>query len=346
MRSAIASVALTVALLGAVLSVGSGQPRDGGGALRIERPPVRLPFPEPGPNRIVFHRVADEGARSQVFRSLVGSTGDLQLTHGDLPAAFPRWSPSGRQIAYSLGLAEHRIHIMDADGTDDREVLTGDLHGLEPAWAPHGLLLAFAGLRDNQWDIWRMETDGTELTNLTNSELADYHPDWSPDGVSIVYDHYCGPDTDYEIYKMDSDGSNQTQLTSNLTYDGMPRWSRDGRRIVFCGKVTPAPLGPGRLSKARPGLEIFIMDADGSNQERLTERSGDDYSPCWSEDGSEILWLHGDRRGIEELWAMKADGSDQRLVREELGTSVDCWGKPHGALGIQPGTIIRPRPGD
>ncbi|MEA3400415.1 MAG: hypothetical protein U9R79_04145 [Armatimonadota bacterium] len=345
MRKGIASVALVVAFLVGIICVGSGQERGRDeGAVRIERPPARVGLPEPGHNKIVYHRHVSDAERTQVFRSRLGATGELQLTRGDSPAQFPRWSPGGTRIAYTLGLSELRIHIMNQDGTGDREVLTGDVHGMQPTWAPNGALLAFAGLRGTQWDIWRMETDGRHLTNLTDSELADYHPDWSPNGASIVYDHYRGPDKDYEIYRMDADGSNQTRLTSNLIYDGMPRWSRDGRRIVFCRRLAPTPPRTGPLPKDRPGLEVFIMDADGSDQTRLTRRNGDDYCPCWSEDGSEILWLRGDRRDIEELWVMNADGTDQRRVREDCGTSLDGWGRPRPLLQIQPGIILR-RPG-
>jgi Tol biopolymer transport system component len=345
MRSGIVSAVLVVGLLILALCVGSGQEKPDEGTTRIERPPTRLELPEPGPNKIAYHRHVSDAEHSQVFRSRVGATGELQLTHGD-SAEFPRWSPAGERIAYALGRAEHRIHIMHEDGSGDREVLTGDVHGIEPSWAPNSSLLAFAGLRDHQWDIWTMEIDGRHLTNLTDSELADYHPDWSPNGRSIAYDHYEGADTDYEIYKIEVADRRQTRLTSNGTYDGMPRWSRDGTKIVFCRKLVVPGL-PGRETplKGAPGLEIYVMDADGSDQTRLTNRAGDDYCPCWSEDGSEILWLHGDRRGSDALWAMKADGTDQRQVREELGTSLDCWGPLRPLPEIHPGTIIRPRPG-
>lgn len=335
MRSGIASVVLVVGLLILGLCVGSGQEKPDEGAARIERPPAGIALPEPGPNKITYHRHVSEVERSQVFRSRLGATGELQLTHGGPPAEFPRWSRDGRQIAYALGLREHRIHIMDEDGSGDYEVPTGDVHGMQPAWRFDGMLLAFAGLSGTTWDIWIVRFDGRGRLNVTDSTAADYHPDWSPNGRSIAYDHYEGGDTNYDIYKVDSDGSHQTRLTSNGAYDGMPRWSRDGAHIVFCsGRVAP--------EKGRPGLEIYVMAADGSHQTRLTRRDGDDYCPCWSEDGSEILWLHGDRRGTEELWVMKADGADQRRAREDCGTHVDCWGEPRPLPEIHPGGLVRP----
>ncbi len=337
-RNRIASVGLVVAFLVVALCVGSGQEKGPGeGTVGGERPSARVDLPKPGPNKIVYHRHVSDAAHTQAFRSRLGATAERQLTHG-APAEFPRWSRDGTQIAYSLGREEHRIHIMHQDGSGDYEVPTGDVHGIQPAWRFDDMLLAFAGLSGTKWDIWIARFDGRGRHNVTDSTGADYHPDWSPDGKSIAYDHYEGPGRNYEIYKVNIDGWRQTRLTSNGTYDGMPRWSRNGTKIVFCsGRVAAA--------KGRPGLEIYVMTADGSNQTRLTQRAGDDYCPCWSEDGSEILWLHGDRRGSDELWVMKADGTDQRRDREVLGTSVDCWGQPRPLPEIHRGTTIQPPPG-
>ena len=92
-----------------------------------------------------------------------------------------------------------------------------------------------------------------------------------------------------------------TRLTNNSTYDGTPAWSPDGAKIAFTSKRT------GRY-------QVWVMNADGSNQHALTNLPNA-YDPAWSPDGSQIAFdADADNDGFEELWLMNADGSGQRQI--------------------------------
>lgn len=67
-------------------------------------------------------------------------------------------------------------------------------------------------------------------------------------------------------------------------------------------------------------IEIFVMDNDGSNVQRLTFNDVDDREPCWSPDGTKIAFQSGDFSN-SKIWVMDADGSNPR----QLTTSPDSF---------------------
>ena len=113
----------------------------------------------------------------------------------------------------------------------------------------------------------------------------------------------------YEIYVMDADGGNQQNLTNDPNDDSSPSWSPDGKRIAFESNRDGHFNMPGGL----PAYEIYVMDADGKNQQRLTNNRGDDGAPSWSSDGKRIVFSSDrDRPGqfIFEVYVMDANGGN------------------------------------
>ncbi|MGH2899507.1 MAG: TolB family protein, partial [Solirubrobacteraceae bacterium] len=97
-----------------------------------------------------------------------------------------------------------------------------------------------------------------------NNIAQDSLPAWSPDGSRIAF--LTNRDADFEIYTMKPDGSDPVRLTTSVGEDAHPSWSPDGSQIAFHSRRTS---GPGDS-----GLDIFRMDADGSNQTRVTSGPG------------------------------------------------------------------------
>jgi Tol biopolymer transport system component len=62
--------------------------------------------------------------------------------------------------------------------------------------------------------------------------------------------------------------------------------------------------------------DIYVMDADGKHQTRLTDDAGDDVSAKWSPQGNRIAFLSDRRGGGSEIFLMNADGSDQCPLRD------------------------------
>ncbi|HEX9893852.1 MAG TPA: hypothetical protein VGA78_08000 [Gemmatimonadales bacterium] len=122
-----------------------------------------------------------------------------------------------------------------------------------------------------------------------------------------------------EIWRVKPDAIGLEQLTS-LGENTHPSWSPDGRKIVF---TSYRDGGAG---------EIYIMNADGLNQRRITNNSSTDLQPDWSPDGSRIAFS-SDATGSFDILGMKPDGSSLEIIaRFDDATESNPRWSPDGKL--------------
>ena len=145
-----------------------------------------------------------------------------------------------------------------------------------------------------------------------------------------------------DIFSANRDGSNLKQLTDAPGYDAEASYSPDGTRIVFCSlrdaypksELSPRELKQLEVDPAYFG-EIYIMNADGSNQQRLTDRPGYDGGPFFTPDGQHIVWRHFTPDGSKsDIYTMRADGSRVRRLTDFDSMSWAPYFHPSGAYVI------------
>lgn len=103
-----------------------------------------------------------------------------------------------------------------------------------------------------------MNYDGSQNMPLTSNSVADIQARFSPDGTKIVF--VFTMNFNLEICTMNHDGAGVMRLTTNTSAEYSPSFSPDGTKIVFS---SDREFGGGTS-------EIFVMNADGRNQTRLT----------------------------------------------------------------------------
>jgi Tol biopolymer transport system component len=167
------------------------------------------------------------------------------------------------------------------------------------------------------FDIFAADSDGSNMVQLTHSWGYDAEATFSPVEDLVVFTSMR--DGDLEIYTMRGDGSEVTRLTDKLGYDGGPFFSADGKKIVYRSGYPESDeeiadyrrlLAQGLI---RPSaLEVYVMDADGSNKVQVTDNGAANFGPFFHPSGDKIVFSSnlGDPTGREfDIFMINVDGS-------------------------------------
>lgn len=268
----------------------------------------------PGANGLVLFTSHRLGSADIFTAKADGSDARIVIGGSDTEAQ-AAWSPDGRKIAFRRGPdGASEVWVANADGSN-QQVLTNtgaSFFSSQPAWSTDGRIF-FRSDRDGDPNIWVMSADGTNEKLLVGLPGDQRYPTPSPDGHHLVF--RSDADGDPEIWVATIDGTERRQLTNNDLFDSAPSWSPDGRRIVFERRT------------ADGNTDIYVMDQDGRNEQRLTSSSTPilDEGPVFSPDGASIVYT-SERDGNSEIYVMKADGSDQRpLVSHAAKEESPDW---------------------
>ncbi len=175
------------------------------------------------------------------------------------------------------------------------------------------------------YDIFIAKDDGSELRQLTTTPRYDAEATISPDGKRIVFTSLR--DGDLELYSMNIDGSEVLRLTHEAGYDGGAFYSPDGAMIVYRAyhPQTPEELADYQEllqeDLVRPSqVELFVMNADGSNRRQITNNGAANFAPFFHPNGKQIIFCSNvsdtssPRRRNFDLHLINIDGSEMEQV--------------------------------
>jgi TolB protein len=287
-------------------------------------------------------RVSSLGSRVSPEPGETRLTNIRQLTHGGENAE-AYFSADGKRLIFQSKRGSHACdqeYVMNVDGTGehhvsngfgkttcgyfyggDTKIFFGSTHAADTACPPKpdpskGYVWGL-----DPYDIYTANPDGSGLKRLTNYGVYTAEGTLSPDGQTIVFTSL--KDGDLDIYTMRVDGSNIRRLTTAPGYDGGPFFSHDGKHIVYrAWHPTDTALTNYqellRQRLVRPNrMEIWIMDADGSNQHRITNLGGANFAPFYTPDDKRIIFssnYKNPRSRNFELYLVDPDGSHLEQV--------------------------------
>ena len=245
---------------------------------------------------------------------------------------------TGKGVSNPTGDAE--IFRMNPNGTGIRQLTFNQADEFRPFLSPDGQKIVYMSRGaqpsnpEGDDEIYVMNaSDGSGQKNLTDNSavLDELFPQFSPDGTKIAYQSEgiqdSNPQGDSEVYVMNADGSGQTNLSNNGPYveDYSARFSPDGQKVAYTS-IGDSEYNP------EGDADIYIVNADGSNQKNLTNNAGpvSDQSPVFSPDGQKIVYTStgeqaSNPEGDEEVYVMNSDGNKRKNLTNN-GLDADGFG--------------------
>jgi len=230
------------------------------------------------------------------------------------------------------------VWLIHPDGTDDHQIDFGGMIVLLPDWSPDGKRLAVASRGGDTEPLYEYDFEEGTFRQLFACEdpcLGDDEPTYSLDGTKvafirallpIVYSDAMDSDvpSDCGIWIGDIASGEVAQITSNTNppcdREYFPHWSPGGKQIVY----TRNTYENGKTT----GTAVYVINADGSGERRLTNPADNAGEAHWSPDGEWIVFAtfplfeyNRSTPATSNLYRIHPDGSDMEQLT--LNKTID-----------------------
>src|ERR1700722_1252662 len=260
--------------------------------------------------KLYFGSLDDEGSK-KVAREFAG----------DILQQFGQKSLAGSKIYFvSDRTGNKEIWSMDYDGSNQKQMTNYRSISKQPIVSADGRMFAFNTLVKDTWQIMVHSAEtGKKLPFYNPVSSTIETPDFTPDGRHVLYS--ASLNGYVNICIADINGGNMTQLTHVKSQEVSPKVNpKTGRDVLFIS--------------GRSGVEqLWHMNIDGSDVERISNGEGYVANPAWNPNGQLIAfaWTRGFEPGAYNIFIMDMADKKPNQLTSNSGKNENPWWAPDGA---------------
>lgn len=266
-----------------------------------------------------IYYVSEQGSRGRDIYCMK-STNDqhqkLTSTHNSAHYPhnnFPKLSPDRSKIVYQSDPDRHdsySIWIMNTDGSQRKRLTQNE--GMFPTWSPDGNTIYFSGRRSGIWEIISVPANGGPETNISDNKSNGVRPGWGATLAATKEFLYFSYVREKVLLKLDLESKEIKKMSSSGNNYTHPVLSPDESKLL--------------LNKKGPkGYNLVIYDLQSGKEKLITSHVVSYSPPCWSRDGSQILFT-GMVNGKQELFKIDlTTKQESQLTRFQDFTAMPVW---------------------
>jgi TolB protein len=265
--------------------------------------PAEIPSPVVVPRSALEGTVAFASFDGNTFNTYMGdvATGETQFFRSQ--ASQPAFSPDGSRLAlHSWDNTSRGLLTLDSSGANPK-LIAAFAEDQLPTWTSDGQSIIFltrrSGDRKSNLVVVDSNTEGSDGTILGEGE----YPSVGANGMLLLKGW---GNTAFGL-RQSSVSMDEIETITNVETDTAPSLSPDGSRVAFMSR------------REGENWDIYVVNLDGSNLQRLTRDASQDGLPVWSPDGQAIAFI-SNRGGPWAVWAMTPDGKGIRQLFTMAGT--------------------------
>ncbi len=276
--------------------------------------PTETPTTDKAVSKLAF--LSKVSGRQQIYTINSDGSDVQQLTNAtDFYPPPLTWSPDRQQIAFVVRTnTSQSIWVMGADGSNPTRFATGSY----PAWSPDGKLIAYIGTQNGKNDVYVMTADGSNAHAVTSQGVKTVFIAWAADSKRLAFISDGVWVVDVSAAKPAVQRLNTDSRVSFIA------WAPSGKQLAIVSGTSmyilnanggqQQPLAAGSSPDWSPNGEqivysvagmIYVVDASGANQKQLASGT----EPVWSPSGEQIAYT-----SANTVYVMNADGTNQKSL--------------------------------